>query len=69
MSWQVAAGEILGIIGPNGAGKSSCFAAVPHAVPRDGDLRRGITALGDVRRDQLAQAAERFGVEAERFYA
>jgi len=35
MSWQVAAGEILGIIGPNGAGKSSCFAAVTHAVHRD----------------------------------
>ena len=38
MSWQVAAGEILGIIGPNGAGKSSCFAAVTHAVPRQGDV-------------------------------
>ena len=38
MSWQVAAGEILGIIGPNGAGKSSCFAAVTHAVPREGDV-------------------------------
>ena len=32
MSWQVEAGEILGIIGPNGAGKSSCFAAVTNAV-------------------------------------
>ena len=38
MSWQVSAGEILGIIGPNGAGKSSCFAAVTHAVPRQGDV-------------------------------
>ena len=35
MSWQVDAGEILGIIGPNGAGKSSCFAAVTHAVRRE----------------------------------
>ena len=34
MSWQVEAGEILGIIGPNGAGKSSCFAAVTNAVRR-----------------------------------
>ena len=39
MSWQVGAGEILGIIGPNGAGKSSCFAAVTHAVRRDGRVR------------------------------
>jgi branched-chain amino acid transport system ATP-binding protein len=38
MSWHVAAGEILGIIGPNGAGKSSCFAAVTHAVHRQGDV-------------------------------
>ncbi|HKV13620.1 MAG TPA: ATP-binding cassette domain-containing protein [Reyranella sp.] len=38
MSWQVSAGEILGIIGPNGAGKSSCFAAVTHAVPRQGEV-------------------------------
>ena len=36
MSWQVEAGEILGIIGPNGAGKSSCFAAVSNAVRRQG---------------------------------
>ncbi|MBS0527568.1 MAG: ATP-binding cassette domain-containing protein [Proteobacteria bacterium] len=36
MSWQVEAGEILGIIGPNGAGKSSCFAAVTNAVRRQG---------------------------------
>jgi branched-chain amino acid transport system ATP-binding protein len=38
MSWQVAGGEILGIIGPNGAGKSSCFAAVTHAVQRQGKV-------------------------------
>ena len=48
MSWQVEAGEILGIIGPNGAGKSSCFAAVTHAVRRDGEVRlegQGVTHL------------------------
>ena len=38
MSWQVEAGEILGIIGPNGAGKSSCFAAVTHAARRRGTV-------------------------------
>jgi branched-chain amino acid transport system ATP-binding protein len=38
MSWQVEAGEILGIIGPNGAGKSSCFAAVTNAVRRQGSV-------------------------------
>ena len=37
MSWEVDAGQILGIIGPNGAGKSSCFAAVTNSVRHDGD--------------------------------
>jgi branched-chain amino acid transport system ATP-binding protein len=48
MSWQVAGGQILGIIGPNGAGKSSCFAAVTHAVRRDGRVwldGKDVTAL------------------------
>lgn len=38
MSWEVSAGEILGIIGPNGAGKSSCFAAVTNSVPHAGEV-------------------------------
>jgi branched-chain amino acid transport system ATP-binding protein len=38
MSWEVAAGRILGIIGPNGAGKSSCFAAVTNSVPHEGEV-------------------------------
>ncbi len=36
VSWQVGAGELLGIIGPNGAGKSSCYDAVTAMVPRQG---------------------------------
>jgi branched-chain amino acid transport system ATP-binding protein len=38
MSWEVDAGEILGIIGPNGAGKSSCFAAVTGSVAHEGEV-------------------------------
>lgn len=38
MSWEVDAGQILGIIGPNGAGKSSCFAAVTNSVAHEGDV-------------------------------
>ncbi|HEY2873854.1 MAG TPA: ATP-binding cassette domain-containing protein, partial [Reyranella sp.] len=48
MSWQVEAGEILGIIGPNGAGKSSCFAAVTNAVRRQGHVHladRNVTGV------------------------
>jgi branched-chain amino acid transport system ATP-binding protein len=41
VSWQVAAGELLGIIGPNGAGKSSCYDAVTAMVPRQGRVFLG----------------------------
>jgi branched-chain amino acid transport system ATP-binding protein len=47
VSWQVAAGELLGIIGPNGAGKSSCYDAVTAMVPRSGRvLLRGEDITG-----------------------
>lgn len=36
VSWEVRAGELLGIIGPNGAGKSSCYEAVTAMVRRSG---------------------------------
>ena len=36
VSWEVHAGELLGIIGPNGAGKSSCYDAVTALVRRGG---------------------------------
>ena len=36
VSWQVGAGELLGIIGPNGAGKSSCYDAVTAMTNRRG---------------------------------
>ena len=47
VSWQVGAGELLGIIGPNGAGKSSCYDAVTAMVPRSGRvLLRGEDITG-----------------------
>ncbi|AZW29414.1 ABC transporter ATP-binding protein [Bordetella bronchiseptica] len=48
VSWEVRAGELLGIIGPNGAGKSSCYDAVSALIPRTGTVRlhgRDISAV------------------------
>ena len=38
VSWEVHAGELLGIIGPNGAGKSSCYEATTALVQRQGRI-------------------------------
>ena len=68
MSWQVAAGEILGIIGPNGAGKSSCFAAVTHAVARDGDVWLAGERVTDLPTYQLARRGLRRTFQQNAFF-
>ncbi len=48
VNFAVEQGAIASLIGPNGAGKSSCFAAVTHAVRRDGAVLlagAGVTGL------------------------
>ncbi|MGD9885100.1 MAG: ABC transporter ATP-binding protein [Reyranella sp.] len=59
MSWQVDAGEILGIIGPNGAGKSTCLAAVAHAVERTGEIWLGDDRITDLTTWELARIGVR----------
>ena len=68
MSWQVGSGEILGIIGPNGAGKSSCFAAVTHAVTRDGDVWLAGERVTDLPTYELARQGLRRTFQQNAFF-
>ncbi len=68
MSWQVSAGEILGIIGPNGAGKSSCFAAVTHAVQRTGAVWLGNEQVTHLPTWQLARLGLRRTFQQNAFF-
>jgi len=68
MSWQVGAGEILGIIGPNGAGKSSCFAAVTHAVQRQGEVWLAGHRVSDLATYELARLGLRRTFQQNAFF-
>lgn len=68
MSWQVEAGEILGIIGPNGAGKSSCFAAVTNAVRRQGRVHLAGRDVTDVPTYELARLGLRRTFQHNAFF-
>jgi branched-chain amino acid transport system ATP-binding protein len=68
MSWQVEAGEILGIIGPNGAGKSSCFAAVTNAVRRQGRVHLAGRDVSDVPTYELARLGLRRTFQHNAFF-
>ena len=68
MSWQVEAGEILGIIGPNGAGKSSCFAAVTNAVRRQGSVQLGGRDVTEVPTYELARLGLRRTFQHNAFF-
>jgi branched-chain amino acid transport system ATP-binding protein len=68
MSWQVEAGEILGIIGPNGAGKSSCFAAVTNAVRRQGRVHLGGRDVTDLPTYELARLGLRRTFQHNAFF-
>jgi branched-chain amino acid transport system ATP-binding protein len=68
MSWQVSSGEILGIIGPNGAGKSSCFAAVTHAVQREGDVFLAGERVTDLPTHELARRGLRRTFQQNAFF-
>jgi ABC-2 type transport system ATP-binding protein len=54
VSFQVRAGEVLGLIGPNGAGKSTLFECLGGVLPSDsGTVRAGGRLVGSRERPSL----------------
>src|ERR1700685_2641065 len=54
VSFQVRAGEVLGLIGPNGAGKSTLFECLGGVLPSDsGSMRCGGRLVGTRERPSL----------------
>ncbi len=68
VSWDVGAGEILGIIGPNGAGKSTCYDAVTNLVTREGRVVLGGEDVTDVPPHDLAGRGLRRAFQQNAFF-
>jgi branched-chain amino acid transport system ATP-binding protein len=69
VSWEVAAGEILGIIGPNGAGKSSCYDAVTNMVRRSGRVFLDGAEVTDAPPHALAELGLKRAFQQNAFFA
>ncbi|MBT0653455.1 ABC transporter permease subunit [Geomobilimonas luticola] len=56
VSFEVAAGEIVGLIGPNGAGKSTTFNLISGELPRtDGNVYLGAEKISGLRPSRIAR--------------
>ena len=57
VSFDVQAGQIVGLIGPNGAGKTTLFNCIAgYYPPSSGDIRLGDTRIAGLRPEQCAKA-------------
>lgn len=68
VSWDVRAGELLGIIGPNGAGKSSCYDAVTALVQRSGKVMLADRDVTDVPPYHLAALGVKRAFQQNAFF-
>ena len=68
VTWNVGAGEILGIIGPNGAGKSTCYNAVTNLVSRHGTVFIAGEDVTNVPPHRLAERGLRRAFQQNAFF-
>jgi len=68
VTWEVNAGEILGVIGPNGAGKSSCYDAVTHLTKRTGRVFLDGRDVTDLPADRLARLGLKRAFQQNAFF-
>jgi ABC-type cobalamin/Fe3+-siderophores transport system ATPase subunit len=70
VSFELAAGEILGVIGPNGSGKTTLIRLISKVRgPERGDIRLGGTPLADLSRRALARQVAVLGQEQTTAFA
>jgi branched-chain amino acid transport system ATP-binding protein len=70
LSFEVSAGEIVGLIGANGAGKSSTLHAIMGIAPvTGGDIRRGAASLRGLRPEEVARSGVALVPEGRRIFA
>jgi branched-chain amino acid transport system ATP-binding protein len=69
LSFEVGAGEIVGLIGANGAGKSSTLHAIMGVAPATGTVRLGAVTLSGRKPEDIARAGIALVPEGRRIFA
>src|SRR3954464_6083721 len=69
LSFEVRAGEIVGLIGANGAGKSSTLHAIMGLAPATGSVRTGNAELVGRRPEDVARSGIALVPEGRRIFA
>src|SRR5689334_2026943 len=69
LSFEVGAGEIVGLIGANGAGKSSTLHAIMGVAPATGTVRVGDVTLSGRKPEDIARSGIALVPEGRRIFA